>query len=92
MATAIIVYANIPGFEELDKELYKNPQFAKKMDFDVFRRILLKTKRINHGVYEFTVNGITYRARLVRNMQAWERAYYANVPETCITELMNVYP
>ena len=91
MTEAIVFYKNVPGFEELDKELYKNPQFTKRMDFDICRRILLKARR-THGSYEFIVNGITYRARLLREMEPWERAYYADSPETCITELMNVYP
>ena len=92
MATeAIIRYKEIPGFENIDQELYKNPQFTKRMYFDVFRRIFLKARRVG-GAYEFTINGITYRARLIRDMKPWEKAYYADSPETCITELMNVYP
>lgn len=92
MTKAIVFYQNVPGFEELDKELYKNPQFTKRMDFDICRRILLKAKKVGYKLYEFTINGITYRARLVRDLESWERAYYKNSPETCITELMNVYP
>lgn len=90
MAKAIITYANVPGFE-INPKIYRNNQFAKKMDFDIFRRILLKAKRLD-GFYEFSVNGITYRARLVKEMEKWEKAYYADSPETCITDLMNVYP
>jgi hypothetical protein len=92
MAKAIIAYKKIPGIESIDPAIYRNNQFSQKMDFDVFRRILLRARRVNHGTYEFTVNGITYHARLIRSMEKWERAYYANSPETCITELMNVYP
>lgn len=92
MAEAIVIYHNIPGFDELDKGLYKNPQFAMRMDFDVFRRLILKAKLVGYGLYEFTVNGITYHARMIRTMEKWEKAYYANSQETCITNLMNVYP
>lgn len=93
MAEAIIIYSHIPGFEELDQGLYKNPQFSMRMDFDIFRRILLKAKKVGvDKLYEFTVNSITYRARLVRDLEPWEKAYYADSRWTCITELMNVYP
>jgi hypothetical protein len=92
MAEAIITYANIPGIEGIDPDIYRNNQFAQRMDFDICRRILLKAKKVGYKFYEFTINGITYRARLVRDLESWERAYYKNSPETCITELMNVYP
>lgn len=91
MTEAIVIYANIPGFEGISQGLYKNPQFAMKMEFDIIRRLFLKAKRIG-DVYEFRINGITYHAKLRRNMEKWEKAYYANIPETCITELMNIYP
>jgi len=92
MAEAIITYANIPGIEGIDPDIYRNNQFAQRMDFDICRRILLKAKIIDWGLYEFTVNGITYRARMIRTMEPWEKAYYAKASVTCITELMNVYP
>jgi hypothetical protein len=92
MAEAIIIYKKIPGFEELDKGLYKNPQFAQRMDFDVFRRLILKAKPVGGLLYEFSINGITYRAKLISDMEEWEKAYYANSRWTCIFELMNVYP
>jgi hypothetical protein len=92
MAEAIIIYKEIPGFEGLDKELYKNPQFAQRMDFDILRRIILKAKIIDWGLYEFKVNGITYNAKMIRCMEPWEKAYYSEAQVTCITELMNVYP
>lgn len=92
MAEAIIIYKEIPGIEGIDPTIFRNPQFAQKMDFDVFRRILLKAKLVGHKIYEFSINGITYRARLIRDMKKWERVYYKNSQETCITELMRVYP
>lgn len=93
MATkAVIVYKEIPGIEGIDPKIYRNNQFAQRIDFDFCRRVLLKARRAHGGVYEFSINGITYRARLIRDMEQWEKAYYANSPETCITELMNVYP
>lgn len=91
-AEAIIIYKEIPGIEEIDPAIYRNSQFSFKMDFDILRRLFLKAKKVSHGTYEFNINGITYRARLVRSMQAWEKAYYANSSWTCITDLMDVYP
>ena len=92
MAEAIVVYANIPGFEELDQGLYKNSQFAMRMDFDFCRRILLKAKKVGHKLYEFKLNGITYRAKLIKDLEPWEKVYYVKAQVTCITELMNIYP
>ncbi len=92
MAKAIVIYYHIPGFEKLDQGLYKNPQFAQKMNFDIFHRIILRARRVGHKLYEFSINGITYRARLIRDLESWEKAYYANSKETCITKLMNIYP
>ena len=89
-AEAVIIYKEIPGIR-INPAIYRNNQFAQRMDFDVFRRIILKAKRVGK-LYEFSVNGITYNARLIRDMKPWEKTYYKNSPETCITELMNVYP
>lgn len=91
MAKAIIVFEDIPGFD-LSKGIFKDQQFAQKLEFDFLRRLFIKARKISHGTYEFNVNGITYRARMTRVMKKWEKAYYADSPETSITELMNVYP
>ena len=91
MAKAIIVFEDIPGFD-LSKGIFKDQQFAQKLEFDFLRRLFIKARKISHGTYEFNVNGITYRARMTRAMKKWEKAYYADSPETSITELMNVYP
>lgn len=92
MTEAVIIYKEIPGIEGIDPCIYRNNQFAQKMDFDVFRRIFLKAKQVGHKLYEFNINGITYRARLVRDLEPWEKAYYADSRWTYITDLMNVYP
>lgn len=91
MAKAIIIFEDIPGFD-LSKGIFKDQQFAQKLEFDFLRRLFIKARKVSHDTYEFSVNGITYRARLMRNMKKWERAYYANSPETSITDLMYVYP
>jgi hypothetical protein len=91
-AEAIIIYKEIPGIDGINPKIYRNNQFAQRMDFDIFRRLILKAKLVGWGLYEFTVNGITYHAKMLRNMEPWEKAYYANSQDTCITELMNVYP
>lgn len=91
MTEAIIIYKEIPGIEGIDPTIFRNQQFAQKIDFDVFRRIFLKAKKVNK-LYEFSINGITYRAKLIRDMEKWEKAYYADSHETCIAELMRVYP
>ena len=91
-AEAIIFYKKIPGINGIDPDIYRNSQFAQRMYFDVIRRVFLRARRVDRGIYEFSVNGITYRARLVRNMKKWEREYYSNSPEICIADLMYVYP
>lgn len=96
MAEAIIIYKNIPGIEGIDSRIFRNPQFAKRMYFGVLRRLILKAKKLEYGngvkIYEFTVNGIIYHAKLVRELEPWEKAYYKNSRRTRMCELMNVYP
>lgn len=91
MAKAIIVYEDIPGFESL-KGIFKNHQFAQELEFDFLRRLLVNAKKISRGTYRFNVNGITYVARMKFSLNKAERKYYENVPETCLTELSNIYP
>ena len=91
MAKAIIIYREIPGIG-INPDIYRNNQFAQRLYFDICRRVFLKAKRIGRDTYEFSVNGIKYRARMIRSMEQWEKAYYADSPETSITELMNIYP
>lgn len=92
MAKAILMYEDIPGFEELAKGIFKNPQFVQEFEFDFMRRLVVKAKKISRGTYRFNVNGITYVARMKFSLNKAERKYYENVPKTCLTELSNIYP
>ena len=86
---AIVWTAKVPGVDI-------NPNILKMstsiMEFDFLRRWLVGAKKVNSRVYEFRVNGITYQARLWRDLKKWERKYYSDAPESCITELRYIYP
>ena len=92
MAKAILMYEDIPGFEKLAEGIFKNPQFVQEFEFDFLRRLAVKAKKISRGTYRFSINGITYIARMKFSLSVSERKYYENVPETCLTELSNIYP
>lgn len=90
MARAIVWVHKVPGIDRINPSVLS--MSCVWMDFDFLRRWLVGAEKVSDDLYEFRVNGITYRARMSKNMKKWERKYYKDAPESCISELRYIFP